>query len=355
MKKSGQLIKKSKGASAPKSKQNRASTSSTSSNRVTAPVAMSRRVKTSAPRITTKSNGDIHVHHREYVQDLAGSVAFASTSLPINPGQVLLFPWLSQIAQRYESYRFNSLRFCLETTSPTTATGSVILAVDFDAADDAPVSKIQAMSYRSSVRGAPWDALEQNLLPEDLHKLPMNYVRTTVSLPANLDIKTYDIGNLIMITQGQAGTSSVSELYVEYDVNLITPQIDASTNGFFISGSAGLTAVVGFGTNAAIDAQSTVPISINTAGDTLTFLSNFSGVITAIYTGTVLGPVATVGSTATIDAGYHSAGTNNTAYMVLYRIVASPGQTLKVQLTETTFTGALYLGTVFDPRIINSP
>lgn len=351
MKKSGQLIVKKKGTSVSRSKQNRASTSSTGSNRVTVPVAMSKRIKTSAPRITTKQNGDIHVHHREYVQDLNGSVGFAASSLPINPGQLLLFPWLSQISQRFESYRFNSLRFCLETTAPTTATGSVILAVDFDAADDIPISKVQAMSYRSSVRGAPWDSLEQNLLPEDLHKLPMNYVRTTVALPANLDIKTYDIGNLIMITQGQASTASVAELYVEYDINLITPQIDASTNGFFIRGTTGLTALVGFGTDARIDPQSTLPISVNAAGDTLTFLSNFNGIILGLYTGTVLGPVATVGSTATIDAGYHSAGTNNTTYMVLFQVVASPGQTLKVQLTETTFTNVVYWGTVFDPRI----
>lgn len=43
------------------------------------------------------------------------------------------------------------------------------------------------------------------------------------NLAANLDIKTYDIGQLIVGTQGMADATAAGELYVEYEIELRTP------------------------------------------------------------------------------------------------------------------------------------
>jgi hypothetical protein len=334
MKKSGQLInKKKKGPSGGNKVK-----SPNQSGVINAPVASTSRVRASKPRITTLANGDMRVHHREFVLDLLGSVAYTSTSIAINPGQTVLFPWLSMIAQRYESYRFKSLRFCLDTVAPTTATGSILMAVDYDATDDAPTSKVQAMSYRSSVRAAPWVDLEFVPQSEDLHKLPSNFVRDVLTLPANRDLKLYDIGNLYLITQGQASTAQVSELYVEYDVELITPQLGPLGSGTEIGGSAGLSGTVGFGSNWALDADSTVPVTIDATGTTLTFLSAFSGTVIYNLIGTVITAVATVGSTCSITPSVISAGTNNSCYVVVFYCTAAAGQTLTIQSTATTRT-----------------
>lgn len=341
----------------PRNKSKKAGTARTSAKRqqpkkknkgkesmVSAPVATSRRVGTRSAKIMQGSKGDIRVSHTEFVKDILGSAAFTATSFPINPGQGQLFPWLSSIAQRYESYRFNSLCFELNTVSSTATTGTVMLTVDFDAADAAPTSKVQAMSYRSSVRDAPWKDLSQRLLPEDLHRLPMNFVRTTTALAGNLDIKTYDIGNLFVITQGQASAAAVSELYVTYDVSLITPQLEDSGSGSRLYGSAGLSATSFVGTNTVLDPQSTIPLSWDAAGETVTFLAPFSGYVTIYATGTVITGIATAGSTATVAAMYNSAGTNNTKYIQVLRVTATTaGQTLMAQVANTTFTSSYVL------------
>jgi hypothetical protein len=58
---------------------------------------------------------------------------------------------------------------------------------------------------------------------EDLHKAKTNYVRPGPQ-PANTDIKTYDVGNLFVVSQGvTTSLATCGELYVEYDIILKTP------------------------------------------------------------------------------------------------------------------------------------
>jgi len=214
--------------------------------RVTAPVAVAVKMVNSAPKFTSLRDGDIRVTHREYVADLNGSVAFASTAYAVNPGIAGTFPWLSGLARQYESYSFDKLSFVLAPQAPTSATGTVLLTADFDASDAAPDSKSQALAYRKAVRGAPWETgVKFNCLSEDLHKEKTHFVRTS-ALSSNQDIKLYDVANLFVCTQGQAGTTAVSEIWVEYSCVLRTPQMGSAYLGAAISAH-----YTGSGTNAA--------------------------------------------------------------------------------------------------------
>lgn len=170
-------------------------------------------------------DGRVRIRHREYVGEIAGSVAFASTSFSINPGLQALFTWLSIIAPQYESYVFKRLRFLYETEKSASTDGSVMLAVDFDAADEAPVNKQQLMAFHNAVRSAAWNPCEFSSDGPDLRKFGVQRYLRSGALAANQDVKTYDVGNLIVATQGMSGASVVGELYVEYDVELITPQV----------------------------------------------------------------------------------------------------------------------------------
>jgi len=192
-----------------------------------APVSQTRVVKTGRPKMTSLPNGDARIIHREYIGEVTAGTSspsvFSNTSYPVNPGQNQTFPWLSQIASRYESYRFNALRFDYETEAPSSLGGSLVLALDYDASDPAPVSKQQALAFRESVRSAPWKECRHVSLSEDLNKQKSYFVRNG-SQPSTTDIKTYDVGNLNVITQGVTTASSTcGELYVEYDVTLMTP------------------------------------------------------------------------------------------------------------------------------------
>jgi hypothetical protein len=216
-----------------------------------APIAQTRTVKTGKPTIRQLRNGDIMVTHREYIGEIAANAGgppstFSLQSFSINPGLTAIFPWLSKLAQNYESYRFEKLKFCYETESPSTLGGTLVMAVDYDSLDASPTSKQQAMAYRASVRSAPWNDCCHTSVAEDLHKLKSNYIRSLISPPpVNSDLKTYDIGNLFVITQGiSTASATCGELYVEYSVHLLTPVYDIVPVTSVAQGTAGTSAAV---------------------------------------------------------------------------------------------------------------
>jgi hypothetical protein len=134
------------------------------------------------------------------------------------------FPWLSIQSQAWERYRFNSLKFEYFTRTGSGTPGSVMLVPDYDPADSAPISEQVASSYEDVVEDAPWKDMCCSLKPSSLHALgPSKFIRSGTLL-ANLDIKTYDSGNLFVCTVD--GTAvNWGKLWVEYDVTLMTPQL----------------------------------------------------------------------------------------------------------------------------------
>jgi hypothetical protein len=191
----------------------------------------------------TQRNGDCRIVHREYVQDVVASTGspsiFSNITLPINPGQIASFPWLSGVAIRFESYRFNRLKFDYETEAPSSLGGTLVLAVDYDASDSAALTKQAAMAWRGSVRSAPWRPCCHTSATEDLNKQKSYFVRPGL-LPVSADIKTYDVGNLNIISQNvTTASSTLGELYVDYDILLMTPVYEQSSS---TSGSISMTA-----------------------------------------------------------------------------------------------------------------
>jgi len=182
---------------------------------------------TRAPLVQA-SRDQARIVHRELIGSMTGSGAFAvAQTIPLNPGLPAFAPWLASQAQGWERYRFNKLRFCYYTRTGSNVPGSMMLVPDYDAADAAPASEQIASSYEDVEEDAPWKDICCVLRAEALHALgPSKFIRTA-PLAANLDIKTYDAGNLFACTVD--GTAvSWGKLWVEYDVTLITPQLGAS-------------------------------------------------------------------------------------------------------------------------------
>lgn len=239
-----------------------------------APVSQQRVTRTPNPQFEGMRNGDCRITHREYIGEINASTgspsAFASGSFVINPAQSASFPWLSTIAARYESYRFEKLRFCYETEAPSSLGGSLVMTVDYDASDPAPLSKQQAMAYRGAVRSAPWEECSHTSTPEDLRKRQSYFCRPG-AVPANADVKLYDTGNLFVCTQNVSTASAVcGELYVEYSVILMTPVYEIALAAFSGSASVGLTAAAPLGTNFVAASGNNLVASPNAAGTVLT-------------------------------------------------------------------------------------
>jgi hypothetical protein len=214
----------------PKRKTNRPRNVPMDSVRATAPVAISKHSTTGAPRIQQDSRST-RIRHREYIADVtAAASAFTVRNFALNPGLGGSFPWLADIAGRYESYVFRSLRIHYQPFCPTATPGSLMLAVDYDAKDGAPTGKVEMMAMSHATRCSVWDKTTYVSAPLDLRKFGVQrYVRTS-GIPTGTDVKTYDVGNLFVGTANTPTTAtSLGEIYIEYDVEFYTPQININT------------------------------------------------------------------------------------------------------------------------------
>jgi len=225
----------------------------------TAPVAKSVTTCTPKAKIVQRSIGSMRVQHREFVDYMIptqGALsAFSPKSYPLNPGQDETFSWLSNLALNWESYKFHKLAFHYVPRVPTSQAGSFLMAPDYDAADVAPLDEFTIMSYESAKESSVWAPLTINL---DLKSLAggrsRHFVRTG-ALAANLDIKTYDCGNLWVVFDANDSSSSgvaFGKLFVEYDVEFFTPQLpptgDPLVGGATANSGAGTTQTLPLGT-----------------------------------------------------------------------------------------------------------
>ncbi len=172
------------------------------------------------------------VRHEEYIGEVNGSVSFATTKYAVNPGLAATFPWLSQQAVQWEKYRFNRLEFIFKTQVSEYATngqkGKVIMNADYDASDPAPTTKQQAETSAPSVDSLPCKNLSLALSPRQMEgAIGHHYVRSGGN-PANTDIKTYDVANLHISSQGNSDTSVIGELHVAYDVTFFVPVLEST-------------------------------------------------------------------------------------------------------------------------------
>lgn len=291
-----------------------------------APVAQTRIRRNRDPDINHSRDGkECVVTHTEFLRDISGSVDFAVTATAVNPGLQTSFPWLSAIANNYESYCFEALEYEFQNASNTTYTGTVMAAVDYDASDPAPGSKVALASYEGFVRSAPWQDFNNRSPTQDLKKRTSYYVRSG-ALSANQDIKLYDTGNFFIATQGQATTAPVGELYVHYRCRFRTPQLQDPAVG--LSRSAKITSTNTVNTTvAASNAPLVVSGTLGGTGITLTASAPYNALVVMAGNLSVGVPVpVTTGSTCTIQSAVtRVVGVN---YTLSAEVAFLPGQTL---------------------------
>jgi hypothetical protein len=175
--------------------------------------------------MVTKPDGTVEISHRTFLQPVDNELDFSTVGFPCNPGMSGSFPWLSKIARRYEEYRFKRLRYEFRSVASSATPGVVMMSFDYDAADAAPATKSeQAQTIPNS---------ECNVWMNNDLSVPTSsqfrYVRAG-TLAANLDVKTYDMGNLWLSTS--YGNNVVGgELYVEYTVELRKPTAGIDVGG----------------------------------------------------------------------------------------------------------------------------
>jgi len=232
-----------------------------STNTMTAAPVAAQRVRVNPPKARNgmSANGNRTVKFEEYVQDIITNAsvigAFEAVRFPVQPGISTLFAWLADQAVNYQEYRFTKLSFRYETDSTTATAGKVMFAFSPDAADPLPATKQEMLEYGIKGKSAVW---QEFVLPIPLVEAlgTRRYIRSG-TLAANLDIKTYDLGALFVAYTGVPSISTnLGELYVEYEVELITPVVIASAaalaRSLTYTATAGVAEATPFGTAATI-------------------------------------------------------------------------------------------------------
>jgi hypothetical protein len=206
------------------------------SKETTAPVARTQRFTNPKPIINYGRDGNTcRVQHIERLGTIQGTSAFTTTQFAMNPGLASVFPWLAPIANQFETYKFRRLAILYKPRCATTQTGEVGIAVDYDAADQAPINSVVAEDYQGTVSESPWKDLAYVANPANLGK-EKNYYMRNGPLALNLDIKTYDTANVFVFTENNQ-VALAGYVYVQYDVELMTPQV--SPFGFVVPALGG--------------------------------------------------------------------------------------------------------------------
>jgi hypothetical protein len=176
----------------------------------------------------------ITVNNEEFIGavTVAAQPAFNVVSYPVNPGQASTFPWLSLMAPQWEKYQFNMLEFYFKREVSEFATagsaGKVIFSADFDASDAPPTTKQQMEDSVPHADAMPCENLVLRLPKNQMHQASLaKYVRSG-GLPGNADIKTYDVANLHVATQGIPSNVEIGELRVRYSCTFSVPVLDSA-------------------------------------------------------------------------------------------------------------------------------
>jgi len=188
----------------------------------------------------TKGKRSTIVCHREYIQDIYSSAtagAFSLQSFPINPGMSQTFPWLSTVAQNFEEYKIKGMMFEYKSNSAdalnstNTALGTVILATDYNPLNASFTNKQQMENTEFSYSDRPSvdirHPIECNRRDNPLGEF---FVRSNAPSSADYDLRFTDLGNFMIASTGQQGTSvNLGELWVSYEIELLKPILGAST------------------------------------------------------------------------------------------------------------------------------
>lgn len=314
---------------------------SSSSRMGYAPVAMSRGVGSKRiPQIASSGTTTRITHSEFFASVVSTGTGYAVSSYPCNPGVASMFPWLSQVAARYETYKFKRVQFEYHTRAATSQVGTVGMVFDFDAADAAPASQMLALSYQDKSADSPWkdQCFVLDLAQGD--RYPTRYTRVG-SITTQTDIKTYDIGNLHVFVDGVAASTNLGLLEVKYVVELYTPQLQNPVGGIF-TGGTGMSGAALFGTVWTPDAQAIAAFETPSAS-VLTFNQAWEGILTFYIVGTGLGadlaPGVAGGSAAVLGQTVNAAATNVRGYI---RVSAVPGTSLTPTMTATTVTASTW-------------
>lgn len=176
------------------------------------------------------------VRHREYIGVVKSSTEFkVQYQLPINPGMLVTFPWLADVAHRFQEYVLLGAVFhyipssgnAISGTSPSL--GNVMMQTSYRASDTPPMNKLEMLNEYCASESVP---SEQFVHPIECdpkeNPFMVHYIRNTVP-PVGEPLMSYDLGKTFIATQGQLADDNVlGDLWITYEVELKKPLLTSA-------------------------------------------------------------------------------------------------------------------------------
>ena len=198
-----------------------------------------RMTKTSSPSYKILPGGGMTISHREFISTInddiigAGSITpgtkrvlHTPLKVPINPGDGRAFPWLNQIATRFEKYTIRKLHYIYEPTCATTTSGGIALCPVYDPADPLPDSRTALLNAEGVVRGAVHNELKLVVPSRRLRQGDTLFVRAThESLVDANELRLSDVGYIAVAISDSTVDLNYGDLFVEYTIDLTSPRV----------------------------------------------------------------------------------------------------------------------------------
>lgn len=186
-------------------------------------VAVVQRSGARIPRTMSTKNGTVVSHTETYGTNVTGTSNFGLFSTwAIQPGLAVyargspLGQWLPQIAQNFDNYEIESLKFKFRTACSTLTTGLVMFGYEPNPEGTAPTS-YQELRNMYSVDGSAHANLSFDVSSRVRKRLLVRK-GNVVNLPS------YDAGKVYFATIGVNDNALVGFVDVEYRIRLINPQ-----------------------------------------------------------------------------------------------------------------------------------
>lgn len=222
----------------------------------------------SVPVFSNKSTGNNRFVNKEFIMDVKGSINFLLqlSQEQINPGNPVLFPWLSTLSQNFQEYKLHGLIFYLKTTSGSAvsstnaALGTLVMGTQYNPYDAPFTGKQQMENTMYSTPTAPnKDAIHPVECALNQTTLTTLNIRNSTNNGSGQDARFYDLGVFSLASVGmQADNINLAELHVSYDIEFLKPITTSSFGGqqYHWQSSAGISASAPFGTNPTLTSSS---------------------------------------------------------------------------------------------------
>jgi hypothetical protein len=260
-----------------------------------------------------RSGGSYRFSRKEYIMDIDGNTSAFNlvATIPIQPGIASFLPWGNGIANLYDMYRFHRLRFCYYNKTSSGNKGEIALVFEPNPKDSPPGTLVAALNDSIHYTGSVWVNGCLEVPRENLNRYSKFLTRNAIVAS---DITTFDVGSLWVITSKNLDNTTIGQLWVEYDIEYFSPQVD--------SGVAPLPSVTTAMTHAAtqpvVGATPLVMLWDTFLFNALGLSAPVAGAITGLSGGYSIYAQATVTATATIATATMGILKNGVAVLTAY-------------------------------------